>query len=68
MPGLNWQKKWICISRDGGVTFYAQEVEALPVPDGWSVNLRDPSCRSKFLEFFPFDKVYDTREEAEAKI
>ena len=68
MTSSYWQKKWLCQSKDGGTTFQAVEMEAKRVPDGWVINMRPGCSRSKFLEFVPEDKVYDTKEEAEAKV
>ena len=63
-----WVKKWLCHSTDGGVTFHAVELECKRAPDGWMVDMRPGCKRSRFIDIVPFDKVYDTREEAEAKI
>jgi len=53
--------------RTTGATFEAVELPCKPCEGGVIVNMR-PNCqRSKFLDFVPANKVYDTREAAEAR-
>ena len=49
---------------------YILEREAIHLPEHncWNVNVREPGCRTRSIQSVPEEKVYLTREAAEARL
>ena len=68
---MNWETVFLVAQHEGpAASPYILERQGTYLPEHkcWNVNLRGPECGSKLIQSIPEEKVYRTREAAEARL